>query len=136
MQQAANNFGDRIVQHCKQRHTDSHAGKAEHAAEQQDGKHNPEARQAGRVAQNLGAEDVAVKLLQGKDKQHKIYRLHRADDHDQDGAGDCADKWPEKGDDIGHADDDGNQQRKRLIHCHQAEADEQAQADKTKQTDD
>ena len=125
-QQAANDLCHRAVQHRKQRHAHRHADKTEYTAEQQDRKHNPEARQAGRVAQNFGAEDIAVKLLQGENEQHKINRLNRADYHDQDGARNRTDERPEKRDDIGYTDDNRNQQRKRLIHRHQAEADKQA----------
>ena len=134
-QQAAHQLGHRAVKHSEQRYTDRHAHKAEHAAEQEDRKHDPEARQSGRVAQNLGPKDVAVKLLQGEDEQHEIDRLDRADHHDQDGARDRANERPEKRDDVGHAHDHRDQQRKRLVHRHQAEADKQPQADKAQYAD-
>ena len=51
----------------------------EQTAEQQDGEQHPEGIEACGIAQNFGAENVAVKLLQNKNEQHKIYALHGID---------------------------------------------------------
>src|SRR5699024_9032764 len=66
--------------------------------------------QAGGVAQNLGADDVAVQLLQDEDESHKPEGLDGVGDEDQQGGGHRADEGTEEGDDVGEADDDRHQQ--------------------------
>ena len=58
------------------------------------------------VPQDLGAQNIPVKLLEHKDKDHEINTLDRTDDEDQQGAWNGTDKGAKKGDDIGHTDDD------------------------------
>ena len=50
--------------HLINRHAQHHAHKAEEAAEQQDGEQHPEGGQPRGVPQDLGAQDIAVKLLE------------------------------------------------------------------------
>ena len=108
-QQMIDLLGQHAVQHGKQRHADHHAREAHHAAEQQNGEHDPEARQSGGVAEDFRSEDIAVKLLQQQHKNDEIQRLHRTDDHDQNGTRNRTDERPEKRDNIGHTDDNRNQ---------------------------
>ena len=71
-QQMIDLLGQHAVQHGKQRHADHHAREAHHAAEQQNGEHDPEARQSGGVAEDFRSEDIAVKLLQQQHKNDEI----------------------------------------------------------------
>ena len=102
---------EHIVDDCEERHTDDHAHKAPQAAEQQDGKQHPEAGKAGGVAQNLRPDDVAVHLLQDQNEQDEPERLDGVLDEDEQGGRDGTDERPEEGDDVGHTDDDRDQQR-------------------------
>lgn len=96
MQQMIDALGNDAVNDREQRYADRHADKAEQAAEDQNGEHDPEARKAGRVAEDLRAEDVAVDLLKNDDEDNEVQRLKRTFDHDQDRARNSADKRAEE----------------------------------------
>ena len=104
-------FLEHIVDDCEERHTDDHAHKTPQAAEQQDGEQHPEAGKAGGVAQNLRPDDVAVHLLQNQNEQDEPERLDGVLDEDEQGGRDGTDERPEEGDNVGHTDDDRDQQR-------------------------
>ena len=97
---------DHAVKHGKDRDTQHHASESKQPAEQQDREQHPEAGQSRGVPQDLGAQNIPVKLLEHKDKDHEINTLDRTDDEDQQGAWNGTDKGAKKGDDIGHTDDD------------------------------
>ena len=71
-----------------------HPGKA---AAHGDGHHHPEAGDAGGIAQDLGADDVAVDLLQNDDEHDEDQALLGAHQQDQEGTGRCAQERPKKG---------------------------------------
>lgn len=77
-----------------------HPGKA---AAHGDGHHHPEAGDAGGIAQDLGADDVAVDLLQNDDEDDEDQALLGAHQQDQEGTGYCAQERPEEGDHVGDA---------------------------------
>ena len=63
------------LQAGKHRHAQEHTQHAAEAAANQNGHHHPEAGDARGVAQDLGAQDVAVKLLQDDDEDHEEQAL-------------------------------------------------------------
>ena len=77
-----------------------HPGKA---AAHGDGHHHPEAGDAGGIAQDLGADDVAVDLLQNDDEHDEDQALLGAHQQDQERTGYCAQERPEEGDHVGDA---------------------------------
>ena len=99
-----------MVEHREGGHRDDHAHEAQKPAEQQDGEQYPEAGESCGVAQNLGAQDVSIKLLQHQHEQHKVQTLHGVHHQDQKRAGDRADEGPEERDHVGHADDHADQE--------------------------
>ena len=72
------------IQHCKHGYTQHHSGEAKQSAKEQNGKQDPERSKTGGITQDLGAEDVSVKLLERQNKQHKINALHGRYQQDQD----------------------------------------------------
>ena len=102
---------DDIIDNGEQRHAHDHAHKAPQTAKQQDGEQHPEAGKAGGVAKDLGSDDVAVQLLQNQHEQHEPQRLDGVLDEDEQGGRDGTDEGPKEGDDVGHTDDDRDQQR-------------------------
>lgn len=85
------------------RHPQKHAQHAAYTAPHQDSHDDPEAGQAGAVPQDLGAKDIAVKLLERKDKEDEVQALDGAVQQDEKGAGDGPQEGPEEGDHIGDA---------------------------------
>lgn len=127
-QRMAHQPGEDAVQHRKQRHADDHADKPEQPAGQQNGEHHPKAGKAGGIAQNFWAQDIAVELLQRKDKKHEVKRLERVDEKDKQPAGNGTDKRPEKRDDVRYAHHHADEHRIRHAQrCH---------PDKTQDADD
>lgn len=61
------------------------------------------------VAQDLGAEDVAVKLLKADDQGKEPQGRPRVDDHQNHQTGDGADDRSKKGDNVGDAHHDADQ---------------------------
>ena len=90
---------------------DNHADRAEEGAEDGDREHHPEGGKSGRVSEDLGADDVAVDLLENDDKDGEHDRRARIEDQQQKNRRDRTDKRPEVGDDVGNADDDADQHR-------------------------
>ena len=62
---------NQIVNHREQRHADDHTDEPEYTAEEQQREGDPEFADAGRRAENLRAEDIAVDLLQDNDKDNE-----------------------------------------------------------------
>ena len=73
------------------------------AAAHQNSHDDPEAGDAGGVAQDLRPQNVAVKLLEHHDEDHKEQALLGTDQQNKEGRGDSPQKRPEKRDDVGHA---------------------------------
>lgn len=94
---------DDIVDNGEQRHTHDHTHKTPQAAKQQDGEQYPEAGQTRGVAQDLGADDVAVDLLQNDDEHDEDQALLGAHQQDQERAGRSTQERPEEGDHVGDA---------------------------------
>ena len=72
------------------RHGQQHAHEAEQAAAHDDGEHDPEAVDADGAAEDLGADDVAVELLQNENDDGEDQRLHGRDEQDDDAGRDRA----------------------------------------------
>ena len=72
-QTAVNQTADDAVNDGEERNAQHHAGKAKQAAEEDDGEQYPEGRKAGAFAQDLGSQNVAVKLLQYEDENAREY---------------------------------------------------------------
>ena len=116
-------FGKQVEHHRRQRHSDDHAHKAPQSAEEQDGKQDPEAGKPSGVPQDLGAQDVSVKLLEYQDQPHKIQALPGAYEEHQHRAGNGSYEGAEKRDHVGNAHDNTDQKRKgQLKQVHQDKA--------------
>ena len=63
---------DQAVQAGADRHAEEHSHHAEESAPHQDGDDDPQAGKTRGVAQNLGADDVAVQLLERQDENDKV----------------------------------------------------------------
>ena len=61
------------------------------------------------IAQDHGADDVAVQLLEHQNEDDEVQALHGIDDQQQQRRGDRADVGTEEGDDVGDAHNDGDQ---------------------------
>ena len=109
------------------RHAEEHPRDAEEAAAHQDRHDDPEAGEARLVAQDLGADDVAVHLLQGEDENGEIHRLQGAVQQDEEDAGDGPQEGAEEGDHVGDAHDDADKGRIREVQ--KGAADEADEAD-------
>ena len=136
MQQMVDALGNDAVNDREQRYADRHADKAEQAAEDQNGKHDPEARKAGRVAEDLRAEDIAVDLLKNDDEDNEVQRLKRTCDHDQDRARNSADKRAEERDNVRNTDNDRDQQREGRLDGQQPHRHHDAHTDEAQHADD
>ena len=106
------------------RHAEEHTQHAAEAAADKDGDDDPEARNADGLAQNFGAEDVAVELLEGNNENDKVEALAGAHEQDQKRAGDRAEEGTEDGDDVRHAHKDRDDGRVGEL---QNRADDEAQ---------
>ena len=76
---------------------------------EQQGEEDPEGGQARGVAQNFGADDVAVHLLENDDEDDEHQALARVGEQQQQSAGDGAEEGAENGDDVGDAHDDADE---------------------------
>ena len=83
-QSQKNQTADQIVQYGKYRHSDEHTYKSPERSEKQDRKKYPKSGDADPVAQNIRAEDIAVKLLQDNHKDQKDNALIGVYNQDQD----------------------------------------------------
>ena len=105
--------GNDGVQHRQQRHADDHTDKAKQPfAERQSG-NDPNAVEAGILAKQSRANDVAVNLLQYDDKDDNDDEIDRAVHQSEQRAGYRTDKRAEDRDDIGHAHNNRHQFRIR-----------------------
>ena len=105
------------------RHGEEHSRHAEKAAAHQNGDDDPQAGKSRPPAEDLGADDVAVHLLEGEDEHQEVKRLDGRIQQDQKQAGDRAEERAEEGDHVGHAHDHGHQRRVREFEdCGEEEA--------------
>ena len=95
---SADVVGYKSVNYGKRRNGNDHSHKPEKSAKQEDGKKNPEAWKAGRVSQNLWPKNISVKLLEHQYKNQEVQTFQRAYQQNEKGAGNRAEKRPEKGD--------------------------------------
>ncbi len=113
---AVDKVAEKGINHNEHRHTQQHFGKAEQPRADDDGNHDPEAVDAHAVPQNFGTKDIAVKLLEHKDKYDKKQHLPSRNRQDNERRGNRADKRSKERDDVGQPDDKGNQQGIRDPH--------------------
>ena len=66
-----------IVDYCHERHAEQHARKSPQPAKYQNGKYHPEGTKAGRIAEDLRSDNIAVDLLENKDENEKVHSLQR-----------------------------------------------------------
>ena len=109
------------IDHDEHRHAQQHADEAEQAAAEQDGEHDPETVNAGGIAKDLRADDIAVDLLQDDDENDVNQALHRRDEQNDQRRRHRADERAEHGDDIRHGDDHAHEHDIR--HAHDRTAD-------------
>ena len=100
IQATADKLLHHIVNNREHRHADDHTHNTPQTAAEDNGKQNPEAGQAGAVAQDGGANDVSVQLLQCQNKEAKPEALDGSLNHDQKGGRDAADEGAEERNDI------------------------------------
>ena len=103
------------VQAGAYRHAEEHTRHAEKAAAHQNGNDDPQAGKARALSQDLGADHVAVQLLESQHEQQEIQRLNGVDQQNQEEAGDCPQEGAEERNDIGDAHKNGHQRRIRHI---------------------
>ena len=115
LQPPVDNTLDDIVDHCKGGHTHEHSRESEQSTSQKDGENNPESGKPCTVAKDLRSNEIAVQLLQKKDKDNKIHTLQRICEHDQEGRWDRSYVGAEKRDHIGHAHDHADQHHIRHL---------------------
>ena len=84
MQQPVDQRAEQVVKDRKQRYADDHSHKAPQGAEPQNGKHDPDGRQAHGISEDLRAQEVPVKLLQHDHIDEENDSLDRRDREDQD----------------------------------------------------
>ena len=102
----------------QKRHQTVQAGASRHAekaAAHQNGDDDPQAGKAGALSQDLGADHVAVQLLESQHEQQEIQRLNGIDQQNQEEAGDRPQEGAEERNDIGDAHKNGHQRRIRHI---------------------
>ena len=97
------------VEHREGGHAQDHAGEAKQAAAGDNGDQHPDGGQAGAVAQDLGPQDVAVKLLQSDDQGKEPQGGPGVHDHQDEQTGNGADDGAEEGDHVGDAHGDAHQ---------------------------
>ena len=89
-------------------HAEEHAGDAEKAPAHQDRHDDPETGEPRLIPQDLGADDVAVHLLQRQHEKGEVQGLQGAVQQDEEDAGDGPQEGAEEGDHIGDAHDDAD----------------------------
>lgn len=115
LQAAADQAADNAVEHGKHRYAQNHPRESKQAAEQQNGEQHPERGQSGGVSQDLGSQNIAVKLLQDEHKDHKVQAFQRIHQQNQERRRDGANEGAKEGNDIGDANDGGDQRRIREL---------------------
>ena len=76
----------------EQRHADEHAHQPEEVAAHHDGEQHPQRGDADGLAQDLGADEVAVQLLDEEDEHREDQRLDGVHQQQDEDAGDGADE--------------------------------------------
>ena len=104
-QAAVDELPQQVIERRKQRHAQQHPPEAHEMVEQQQGEEHPKGRQARRVAQNFGADDVAVHLLQDDDEDQEDETFVGVGQQEQKRRGDGPKEGTEDGDDVGDAHD-------------------------------
>ena len=120
-QRGVHNIADDQIDDREHRHAEEHPREAENARRNGDRNEHPEARNTDGIAENLGADDIAVHLLQNDDENDKIERLQRLDQQYDERARNRSDKGAEDRDDVRHADDRRNQRGVRHLHKRHAD---------------
>lgn len=69
-------------------------------------------RYADGLAQNFGADDIAVHLLDGNNQNQELEGVKWVDEHQNQQTGDCADEGAKHRDDVGNANHDRDQRGK------------------------
>ena len=82
-----NHLADDITDHTHEWHAYDCAHEAPQAAEEQDGKHNPESRQSGGIAKELRSDNISVNLLEDYDIYEKYHAMQRILKQKQQGRG-------------------------------------------------
>lgn len=100
---------DQRIEYSEGGHAQEHSGEAEESAAHHNGYQHPDGGKAGAVTQDLGPQDVAVKLLEGQHQNGKAQRrpgVHNDQNHD---TGNSSDDGAKEGDHVGDADDNGDE---------------------------
>lgn len=87
------------------RYPDKHTQRPHDSTAYYNGKDDPQRAYIQRVPQNLGPQEVAVKLLQSKDEQTDPDAVDGADEQCDDDCGNAPQEWPEIRNHVGNADD-------------------------------
>ena len=113
---AVQKLNHQIINQCANRGSDDHAQKTENAAKQQQRKNDPEFVDANIASHDPRTDNIAVHLLQNQNKNQEIQTLQRIHQQNQKCGGNRSQKRTEERNNIGDADNDGNQQGIRHIH--------------------
>ena len=95
------------------RHAEEHPGDAKEAAAHQDGHNDAKARKPRLFPQDLGADDIAVQLLQKEHENGKVQGFFGGGQQNEEGAGNGPQEGAEEGDHIGDADKDGDHRKRK-----------------------
>ena len=95
------------------RYPDKHTQRPHDSTAYYNGKDDPQRAYIQRVPQNLGPQEVAVKLLQSKDEQTDPDAVDGADEQCDDDCGNAPQEWPEIRNHVGNADDQTQYQNQR-----------------------
>ena len=95
------------VQHRAQRHAYEHSDDAHGVAADGNGDEDPYARQTDAFADDLGVDEIALKLLEHDDEHDEPQRLNGLDEQDEKRADRGSDKRAEHGDKRREADEHG-----------------------------
>lgn len=93
----------------------------------------PKAGQPRGLTQNLRRENIAIQLLQNQDKNNEFEALDRIDQENQDRAGNRAQEWPEKRNQIRHTQQ--HSQQRRIRHVNDTQSHEANQTDQNRYHD-
>ncbi len=110
---AVNKVGNEGINENKHGNAEKHTCEAEKTGTYNDGEHDPEAVDTDNVAENLGSQEVAVKLLQQNNKHGKDQRFHGRHHENNHNRGNCADERSEERNNIGYADYNRDEHRVR-----------------------
>ena len=112
---------DDVVDDGEERDAHDHADDAPKAAEQKNREKHPEAREARGVADDLGAEDVAVELLQDDEVHLKVDAVHGTLEQQQQAAEHAGQDGAEERHDVEDKDEDADEGGVLDAHDHTAD---------------